>query len=362
MPTENLRIFWACQQVAMAADGTSTFVPLHGVQSVGITTNFNLEQVFELGQISIYQLVEQIPEVEVTMEKVLDGKALLYHQATAGATSGTLVGRSNIKTIVGLALFPDTGVSASGTPVAEVHMSGMSISNLSYTFPIDGSATESVTLIGNDKVWYEVADGDASSISGGFPGNDDLPWSGGVQHRWDMVFAPMSGSPSGVDANGATNAYCTVLPTDLHGISSSGTNNRDVDGNFGAHIQTITVSADLGRTPVFEQGRKQFYTRPINFPVEVRTDIEVLSTRGDSISGDEAGGHNGAPAGSNLKNQTIRIQMADGTRIDLGQTNKLNTSSYGGGDAGQSSNATNRYSYITYNNLTVSHPADPSSL
>src|SRR5688572_5422627 len=105
---DNKRVFFAIQQVGFMPEGSSTFTAAHGVQSVGITTNFNLEQVFELGQLSIYDNIEQIPDVEVTMEKVLDGYPLLYHLATANATSGTLVGRSNQKTTVGLAVFSDT--------------------------------------------------------------------------------------------------------------------------------------------------------------------------------------------------------------------------------------------------------------
>ena len=74
---------------------------VHGLQSVGITTNFNLEQAFELGQIEIYENIEGTPDVEVTLEKVLDGDPLIYHLATTGvdgtpAGSG-LAGRSKAR-------------------------------------------------------------------------------------------------------------------------------------------------------------------------------------------------------------------------------------------------------------------------
>ena len=65
----NNRIFYAVQQVGLKPDGgyyhADAFRALHGVQSVGMTTNFNLSQVFELGQISIYENIEDIPDVEV---------------------------------------------------------------------------------------------------------------------------------------------------------------------------------------------------------------------------------------------------------------------------------------------------------
>jgi len=77
---DNNRIFYACQMVGlheMGTDGADSHVVAHGVQSIGITTNFNLEQAFELGQIQIYENIEGLPDVEVTMEKVLDGYPLL---------------------------------------------------------------------------------------------------------------------------------------------------------------------------------------------------------------------------------------------------------------------------------------------
>ena len=77
----NNRIYYAIQQVVMGKP-TADDVTVHGLQSVGITTNFNLEQVFEMGQLNIYQNVEGVPDIEVTLNKVLDGYPLLYTLAT----------------------------------------------------------------------------------------------------------------------------------------------------------------------------------------------------------------------------------------------------------------------------------------
>ena len=49
------RIFYAGQQLGFAQIGSNTFTAAHGVQSVGLNTTFNLEEVFELGQISLYE-------------------------------------------------------------------------------------------------------------------------------------------------------------------------------------------------------------------------------------------------------------------------------------------------------------------
>ena len=64
----NDRVYYAIQQVSFGKDtggSSGTRTVAHGVQSIGITTTFNLEQVFELGQLAIYENVEGTPDVEV---------------------------------------------------------------------------------------------------------------------------------------------------------------------------------------------------------------------------------------------------------------------------------------------------------
>ena len=56
------RIFYAVQQVAIGTTA-GTYRVLKGVQSVSMTTTFNLEQAFELGQLEIYENIEGVPSV-----------------------------------------------------------------------------------------------------------------------------------------------------------------------------------------------------------------------------------------------------------------------------------------------------------
>lgn len=367
----NRRIFYACRQVGFAKDGLTTYIEAHGVQSIGVTTNFNLEQVFEQGQLSIYQTIEQVPDIEVTMEKVLDGYPLLYHLATNGATSGTLPGRGNVKTTVAMSLFADTGDSASGTPIAEVSMSGMYISSLTYSFPVDGNATEAVTLVGNNKLWRDDDTIGTGVFTGRFNDQDSplaYPSSGGVQRRQHMVLIPIpsgvGGAPAtGVDVNGVNTGWVTTFPREIPGIAADGTNPVQPDGTFLVVFTNLTVSCDLGRDTIYELGRKSPYFRYLTFPVEVRTEYEILSQKWDNVSGTEDGGQNGAIAGYNTSYQTIKVRMMDGTYIQTGVKNRLTTTATQGGDAGGGgNNVTIRYTYQTFNDLIVSHPQDPSAL
>lgn len=364
----NLRVYYGCEQLGFAIDGSNTYVAAHGVQSCGITTTFNLTQVSELGQIGIYENIEGVPDVEITAEKVLDGYPLLYHLATNGSTAPGLVGRANTKTSAALAIFPDTQNSASGRPIAEVIMSGVVPGSIGYNFGVDGPFTESFTGQCNSKLWRDTTNtGITPYFSGQFTNNLDQPaalsgYPNGVQQRWNLLYAPISGSPTTLDENSMSNAWATILPTDIYGISSSGTN-APLNGGWTVHVQSIGVSADLGRTPVYELGKKSYYARFISTKIEVRTEIEINAIGSDNISGTEAGGNNGAPVGRNLLNQTIRVQTQEGTRIDLGTRNKLTSVGWNGGDAGSGDGVvTNRYSYLNYNVLNVYHPADPSAL
>ena len=68
--SDNKRIFYETQAVGIqpfqdGGDITAAEM-VHGLQSVGMNTTFNLEQAFELGQIEIYENIDGTPDVEVT--------------------------------------------------------------------------------------------------------------------------------------------------------------------------------------------------------------------------------------------------------------------------------------------------------
>lgn len=337
----NRRIFYAIQQCGLAPLGTTTFGSshvIHGCQSVGMNTKFNLEQAFELGQVAIYQNIEGIPDVEITLEKVLDGDALIYHLATSDAAGPSLLARADEKSQFAMSIFSDQQEAASGSALTTVFCSGVFLSSVGYNFTVEGNHSEQVTLVGNNKQW-----GAAGITFAGFMNNLDTPTSAvGIARRQHILWVPA-----------ASGGKYTVLPNDVEGISSSGTNNTGADGQLGAHVQSIKASANLGRENMFELGRKGNYHRYTNFPVEVKTDIEVIGVTGDTVDALEEV--------DNLTEQTIRVKSREGIYLDLGTKNKLQSVSYGGGNAGnRGGNVSETYSYVTYNDFTVLHPADPA--
>ena len=353
------RTFYAVHAIGFAPLGSASFTEAHGVQSVAITTTFNLEQVFELGQIELYENVENVPDIEMTSQKVMDGYPPLYLLCTQGASASDLAGRSVKKVIGALSIYDDAQSSASGTPLSQCNMSGLAISALSYSFPADGNFTEDVTLVGNDKTWKTSS----FTFSPSFL-NTDVPLSlggtsGGVQRREDLVFIPsISNAAANLDANShIADPNCTILPAGgltsgggVAGISSSGTNNKTADV-YGTHVTNISVSTDLGREEIFELGRRLPYYRFVSFPTEVTCEIEILATQGDLVQGTEAGI---VATGSNLSNKSIRIATREGLRLNLGTKNKLQSVNYAGGDTG-GGNVTCTYSYSNFNSLDVKH-------
>lgn len=356
------RVFWAVEAVGFASLGSQTYISAHGVQSVGITTAFPLTPVFELGESKIYQLMETIPDVQVTMEKVLDGYPLLYHLATKGSPSVTLFGRSNTQCAVALSIFPDTNDSASGAPNAQVTMSGMYVSSSSFTFPGDGTPfKESLTLVGNNKLWRTPAQ---STFSGGFL-NTDRPLaytygSGGIQRSANLLFnfAGITTRDANSQVNSSPSLPCTILPPDVAGISTSGTNEL-VPGtsNYKCSIQNMSVSINLGRDKINELGHNTPYYRFMTTPVEVTTEIEVISKSGDWISATEEGVYGN---GLNTRTSTIKIATQEGTFIDLGTENKCSNVSMNGGDTG-GGNQSMTYTFQTYNYYSISHDLDVTS-
>jgi len=359
----NNRIFYACQAIALAPNpDNNNFKELHGVQSVGINTSFNLEQVFELGQISIYENIEGLPDVELTIERVLDGYPLAYRLATKrsdGTDPGkTLVERTKNRCCAALAIYPDDKDTVSGAPPVQVYMSGMYVNSVSYTLPVDGNCTESVTLVGNHKVWDQSVNKFTAALA--FPkftysGSGDIPRAnqagfiaGGVQRRENVLMASSIVPKALLESYGLS----------ATGTATTGNNWDDALKVPKIHIQNITISTDLGREDILELGQKAPYYRAPNFPVEVTAEFEVISISGDFVYAYE----NGRPdyvgtvqEGTNTSEETISIVMQDGTTFELGNKNRLSSVTYGGGDAG-GGNASMTFSYVTYNDFSITGP------
>lgn len=375
---QNRRVFYAVHSVAFkdnTAAATNEVAQLQpntdiapsgrwevarGVQSVGVTTTFNFESVFQLGQLETYEFIEAEPEIEVTVEKVLDGTKPLWFMVTGPRGSSTITARTaSYKTDVAISIYSDTQTRATGLPYSVCLGSGMVVSSVSYTFPVDGNFTESITLVGNDKIWGDYA-----------LGGDPYPQQTGVNHQLLGTTQTPVGFPSGVTPGvGGYGPFTTQedarvigqgvqrresfklsdsrLPTQIPGVSSSGTLENIVE-----HIQNITVSTDLGREDIFELGRKRPFFKFVTFPIEVTCAIEVITSQGDLI--DAYSREETCTRTQNTTDEHIKLVLCEGLTLDLGTKNRLQSVEQTGGDTG-GGNMTITYNYTNQNDLTITH-------
>lgn len=345
-----------------------------GIQSVGFNTSVAFEPMFQLGQTELYGRTEsQAPEVEATITKAVDGTQPLYITLMGGQSAAA--GKQPTELALNyseleLAIFSENVPYASGAPESVVYCSGMYISNVSYTFPLDGMATEEITLVGDTRKWKStgsVTSWNGPDASGG-SGTAPAPYQ-----RWS------------IDVDGST------LPSGV--------------ANY--PIQNISVSMGMGREAIQEIGTRGKYLRYPTYPFEVTTDFEViaageLTSRGaepsPSDSADiEVDGYDfvnevglacfsankydidpdgTAPNDTNInsgyidmgfRDQEIKIKVCgattgDSMTLDLGTKCRATSQNYSGGDVG-GDNATISYSFVSYNQFKFttngSFAADP---
>ena len=325
----NNRVYYAVQGVRLRGP-SGTNVParntgwdrVRGLQTVGITTNFNLEPIYQMGQLELYDNFEEVPEVEVTLNKVLDGFPLIY---TMGMGTGALVDISNNRCGVQFGVFSDTASSTTGTPQVLLQVEPAYVSSATYTLNTDGNFTEDVTIVANDKEWISPTDwGTYQGLSG--PGTAHDTWT-------------KSPTGYGIARRQQFSKVASILPS----------------GNGGgipadAHVNSITITANLGREEIRELGSRTPYTRYVNFPVEITCEIEITAGSGDMVGVNNSNAPCSNPKA--LNNQSIKVVLCDGTTFDLGSKNKLTTVSSAGGDTG-GGNSTITYSYQTFNDFTL---------
>ena len=342
------RIFWAVEALGVAGDketlntiSDAKFVP--GVQSVGITTNFNLEQIFELGQLEIYQDLEEVPDIEITVEKVFDQFLSLYARCMDPNTGNLRVRNiakdQNNQCDIFFSI-NDDGDEAVGdvNPDAVVHCSGMFVSSASFNFATDGYFTESITLVGNHKKWT-VSPGDTMT---------------GVPTSIAAPAAPVQGLDTG-EVKKRQNFYFKEMPQSLSNLTA-----------LEAAISSASISVDFGREEMNVLGKRLPYHRYVTFPVEVTCEIEAYVTNIKKMAavGLAGGRLDALPNKDNLTEEQIVIAVTDTEAgdiitqggandlhiFDLGSKNKVQSITWGGADTG-GSNATITYSYRNFNKL-----------
>lgn len=384
MPNDNKRIFYASQSIHLQPVSTgetpegstldyrnessyikygdgSKWIQPRGLQSAGISTTFNSEPVSQMGTLQIYSQTETVPEVEVTLNKVIDGTSPLYSLCAAlidpdnkdslSSINKDITEIANTMVNVRFAVFSDSNSYATGVADHHTLCERMYLSSVNFTFPVEGNATEEVSLVGSNKTWGAniTVPGDADSL---LTSDTATPFGSGDATIVRRQFVAVSGTnPTPTRTNGKlsnlSEVTYSVLPTGIPRETGKA-----------PQIQNINISADFGREAINELGYFGPYYRYVNFPLEVTCEIEVISTKGDKVNADDFSNEDGCDSSyTNLYDEEIVVKVcgpsaADALIIDLGKKNKLTSVNYTGGDTG-GGNVSVTYSYQTFNKLNV---------
>jgi len=319
------RIFYACHAVDI--DGYT----VTGAQSVSLNTNFNLEQVFELGRLAIYDNISVDPEVEVTVNKALDGRPLMWNlfigndgvNCSSSLPNGTIVGNSNQQAEIRLGVGDDTNAILSTT--TEIVMSGCYVSSLNYAFPVDGNFTEEVVFVGSSRECKAATDVDPP---GGAANPNHKPFDR-VLRRQNFT---LQGYPS------------SILPVAVRS----------------KNITNCTISASFNREKMFKLGQYSPFHRFVNFPIEITVTFDTIPTKDnlcDSATTTDFFPKISPCIGVAVSPEPIRIRLCYLEGIgsywfDLGRKATLQSITYSGGDTG-GGNVTDTFTYKVFNDLCI---------
>jgi hypothetical protein len=373
------RIFFGSSALAVKSkyvsgfnnDGTEitqdgSWVVPKGIQSVGFSTSVAFEPMFQLGQTEVYGRMEtQSPQVECTISKAIDGSQMLYTTLNGGHANANNKAPAELasnQVEIALGIYAESVPYASGNTQAAVYCSGMYVSNVQIQLPLDGVATEQLTLVGDTRKWLDSSNpiaGNLGDSSRGVIGSGSAP---SAYQRWTL------------DKEGST------LPLGVSGYP----------------LQSVNVTMSIGREVIQELGTRGKYCRYATFPFEVTSEFEVIAGKGRTdanrvtgndqaivISGYDFNNYAGYACASDdvydidsndgspsplasvdggeidggYRDQEIKIKLCgkentDHLTIDLGKKNRVTSVNYAGGDTG-GGNVTLTYSFQTYNYLQL---------
>jgi len=283
----NNRVFYACH--AVAVDGN--FVP--GAQSVGMTTTFNLEPVFQLGQLQQMDTLSLAPQVELTLTRVLeDSSGTIYSGKFEDMFEGA-------DTELCLSIGDDTSPLLT-VPTSNIWCTGAGLTGVTYNFPVDGVFTEELTYLARGK----------------------------LLNGCSVVAEKKLDSSTTVKTRQFYNGGAPAL------VTSAG------------NLTNISISTSPGRELMYKLGEYKAFHSYVNTPAEVTVEFEVTATGSDGF---------GIPdvescSAPDIPSQDIVLDIC-GTTFTM-ENCKLSNITYGGGDTG-GGNATITFTYITWNSLEV---------
>jgi len=205
----------------------------------------------------------------------------------------------------------------SATTQAELSLSYLQISSVSYEFNVSGPVSESITFTGHNKSW---------STTRTFSSTGELGFthSANISRREDYSISS------------------SVIPSEVQGA-----------------LQNVNISFDLSRREIGDLGKRQGVSsasevnkyKLLNLPIEVTTTFKTIVAAKDFTGDINAQSFSNTPSSEQIK----VVLNADGSDItfDVGSENALEDISRSGGDS-DGGNVEASYTYKNYNTFSIS--------
>mgnify|MGYP003326796121 CR=1 FL=1 len=261
--------------------GANEHVQLRRVQSANYSFNVARQDVNQFGQLSrLEAIILEAPTVSFDMSYYLgDGfneQALQFKNGTsfnAGFISGQISSTSGNNFYI---LTAPEGVDANFNTTS-TNYSTIGIGN---AFLTDYSLEASVGSIPTISVSFEGTNMNATAgVSGGAAGYSGI--SGvGIDPEAGTVLANQALGvvfPAASQGTGA-NIPSALRPGDitLSFANADGDAIVDLDGDGGAHVQSVSMSVPLGRTPIDRLGTRFSFARVVDFPITPTLSVSAI--------------------------------------------------------------------------------------
>lgn len=289
---------------------------LNRVTAFGATGTLSKEEVFELGNSKIIEIVEDSPDVSMTIDANEYGSVNTLF-ALANKTTGKEIKFSEVFENAQVPIWNYVKETEGSETMFAQLMIGAVLTNYSANFSTDGNSTESFSLNADNKYWLR---GDGVHIKKVYAEREGEEW------MWNAPDGYSIRKIMSVELNGrvlSSSEYTIVLETvSVVSVNIPNTDSEDsvyfvVAGkgandfdNFSevkpnqdtftstikrrGHIevylyneeeeikvtpaQSVSIDASLNREDIPALGFKRFYDRPLALPIDVTASIDVIFT------------------------------------------------------------------------------------
>ena len=313
--SDNNRVFYACQAVAfddlVSGSGYSTEY-LQGVQSVNLSSSAETEQVFQFGEIGIFEnyATRTGGDGEITIEKFI-----------AAPAQGSI-----------------------GAMLCSTSVSGNTIANALYASGSHDPSTPSVGFSNMTdkklKVKVFILPETSTNLSSGAEAGKVITFIDAIVSEYS-ISAQIDGP-----ATESVTFSCFNFGTETSSLSSSGIANFSTGGTTvkrgnitgnGSAADSISYSVSIGNEDLFNLGSLDPYARVPTFPASVTAEI---TEKASATFNTQAGG-----SGTTLTTNFGLLEVSVNNMV-------LTNTSFGGGDAA-GGNATITQTYNGFNNFSV---------